>query len=149
MTEYVYIYYDRILCFRRIKVDDVKGMIDGWMEGGQRRGRTYDRSKFSTKPTEFDDGTPPIAGMSRELWEEHKELLALNARDDGSVLRNGFAAPVYPSSLICWVIWLYPGWRRPAIARVIAKTTGADAPQAAASFLLNNNEGPLDRAKVR
>jgi len=93
MTEYVDIYYDRVLCFRRIKVDDVKGMIDGWMEGGQRRGRTYDRSKFSTKPTEFDDGTPPIAGMSRELWDEHKELLALHARDDGSALRNGFFIP--------------------------------------------------------
>ena len=89
MTEYVDIYYDGILCFRRIEVGDVKGMIDGWMQGGQRRGRTYDRSKFSTKPTEFDDGTPPIAGMSRELWEERKELFALNMRDDTSVLRNG------------------------------------------------------------
>src|SRR2546425_532318 len=90
MSEYVDIYYDVVLCFRRIKVDDVKGTIDGWMEGGQRRGRTYDRSKFSTKPSEFDDGTPPIAGMSKELWEERKELLALQRLDHSSALRNGF-----------------------------------------------------------
>jgi len=90
MTDYVDIYYGETLCFRRIAKDDVDGVIDGWMMGGQEKGKVYDRSKFSTRPTQFGEGTPPIAGMTEEAWAQFKEKERRDAADIDCAKRTGF-----------------------------------------------------------
>ena len=90
MTEFVDIYYSGVLCFRRIEADEVKGIIEGWIEGGRERGRRYDVSKFTTKPTEFEEGVPPIAGMSKERWNEEVKKHGREKLDLDSARRSGF-----------------------------------------------------------
>ena len=89
MADCVDIYYNGTLCFRHIRVEEVEGLIQGWMEGGNERGRSYDRSKFSTEPSKFEEGVPPIAGMSREEWDQIKEQNRRDKLDLETGLRLG------------------------------------------------------------
>lgn len=90
MTEYVDIYYNGVLCFRRIEAGEVKEIIEGWIDGRRQRGRSYDVSKFTTKPSEFEEGVPPIAGTSKEQWNEELKKHKHERLDFDSARRNGF-----------------------------------------------------------
>ena len=68
----------------------MKEIIDGWIDGGRQRGRSYDVSKFTTEPTEFEEGVPPVAGISKEQWSDEVRKHKHEKFDFDSARRNGF-----------------------------------------------------------
>ncbi|MDG6982972.1 MAG: hypothetical protein JRN28_00205 [Nitrososphaerota archaeon] len=88
--EYVDIYYDGTMVFRRVLRGEVDKVIQGWMSDRKAQDRPYDQSKFSTQPTKYQTDIPPIASMTQEQWKWEKEKAKRERLDFRPALRHGF-----------------------------------------------------------